>query len=917
MSDCSESMPEHSMQSRPVETTGRSNAKKIPLWEHAKLSIPDGRISGVDGYSSSNGHLGPQMKNLNALPGSQTSSGFINGDIPIDAIKTEYHDKSGRKNLVRIDKFEDYRDQDIASKLSVPITDPWLPFQSRMDFEFAEVAFEACLNRRQIDKLIQIIHRAKSGEDKFNITTYQQLCDNWNQAASCLTPFNKETIPVSYRNIEETVEVYTRSLWDWAMDLISDPLIAPHFEWDARRLSKYDGEKFVRFVHGPSTANIMWKVQSQLPPNGKPLGFIVYVDKTLLSTFGTKKGYPVYARIANLPEYIRNGRGYAGGRLVGWLPILEDDPKNKGSTNYVNFKNVVWHKSFQKVLISIKDYSFTGCWTTDGLAQDLFLWPFVYAVSSDFEEQCIVALIRGLMGLCPCPICMIKRLAQSNFATLWPLRNMNDTRKIIQHARAFKKSKTGIDEYLKDYGLRDVDNAFWEIQFSDPHQILSFDHMHNYPHGLGGKHLWSELQKYISAQGSEAEHSVDAQASQFPRWRGLNHFNHIMGISFSDAMKLQDIVQISPFITQSILTREASPNGYLLLCCIRRYLHVDSYFLRDLHTEDTITEGKKELKEFSDMMEIYIEATSDTSSKGWDIPKMHLHSHAFDDIFEKGNMQVYDSLFNEPMHGPLKDSYLLRTNFKNVDGQILKADHWAYTSAYLQNLIDFVDENKHNDSEIESDIEGSKYTFNNITLGSRQKPITIQRLLEDHANDEAFNQFQQKLQKFLSIELQDILPDLLTIHLSTKITEFHFIKVAYESRINWKTSVDYLRCSPNFNHAARYDCVIVDTTSGVIFAKLALVFTIQISGNIYPLALVHPFTREYLKPKDSILLEKDKDLRFLRLRKLKDKKAEFIFARCIIRGVVLVPALDKEDNYLVFDMADTDITVRVREILEC
>ena len=53
-----------------------------------------------------------------------------------------------------------------------------------------------------------------------------------------------------------------------------------------------------------------------------PLCYILYVDKTKLSTFGTHKGYPVFARLANLPVNIRNGEGVGGGRLVGWLPIV-------------------------------------------------------------------------------------------------------------------------------------------------------------------------------------------------------------------------------------------------------------------------------------------------------------------------------------------------------------------------------------------------------------------------------------------------------------------------------------------------------------------------------------------------------------------------------------------------------------------
>ena len=31
-------------------------------------------------------------------------------------------------------------------------------------------------------------------------------------------------------------------LWEWAMDLVKDPLLAPHFHWDAQCLYKYKGK---------------------------------------------------------------------------------------------------------------------------------------------------------------------------------------------------------------------------------------------------------------------------------------------------------------------------------------------------------------------------------------------------------------------------------------------------------------------------------------------------------------------------------------------------------------------------------------------------------------------------------------------------------------------------------------------------
>jgi len=64
--------------------------------------------------------------------------------------------------------------------------------------------------------------------------------------------------------------------------------------------------------------------QSHLPdvPNAVPFAFILYADKTKLSSHGTVKGYPVIARCANLPVHIRNSDQIGGGCVVGWLPIV-------------------------------------------------------------------------------------------------------------------------------------------------------------------------------------------------------------------------------------------------------------------------------------------------------------------------------------------------------------------------------------------------------------------------------------------------------------------------------------------------------------------------------------------------------------------------------------------------------------------
>ena len=62
------------------------------------------------------------------------------------------------------------------------------------------------------------------------------------------------SIPYAKNDVRE-FKLRTRPLWDWALSLVKDPILAPHFQWDAQRLFKFNGKEFVRFIHEPYTAD--------------------------------------------------------------------------------------------------------------------------------------------------------------------------------------------------------------------------------------------------------------------------------------------------------------------------------------------------------------------------------------------------------------------------------------------------------------------------------------------------------------------------------------------------------------------------------------------------------------------------------------------------------------------------------------
>ena len=131
-----------------------------------------------------------------------------------------------------------------------------------------------------------------------------------------------KTFKAQYKDEDHKYEVSTRPLWDYCLELLQHEELIHAFQWDAQRLFKFDGTRFEQFIDEPWTADDWWNIQSKLPDGASPIFLIIFADKTRLSSFGTAKGYPVVARVANLPIDIQNTNGVGGGRLVGWLPIV-------------------------------------------------------------------------------------------------------------------------------------------------------------------------------------------------------------------------------------------------------------------------------------------------------------------------------------------------------------------------------------------------------------------------------------------------------------------------------------------------------------------------------------------------------------------------------------------------------------------
>ncbi|KAG1903419.1 uncharacterized protein F5891DRAFT_1127252 [Suillus fuscotomentosus] len=700
----------------------------------------------------------------------------------------------------------------------------------QLDFEVAEIVLEAAMMEEQTNRLLDLVHRSASGKDIFMLQSHDEVRSLWEMASEWYTPF-------------------------------------------------------VCFIDEPWMANAFWNAQSQLPSDAKPLAFILYADKSKLSSFGTEKGYPIIARIANLPVHIHNGNtALGGGRVVGWLPIVPEDQKHTKKKSFIDFKNAVWHNSFYQLLQSIELHSKTGYWFECGDQIRRRLWPLILILSGDYEEQCVMALIRSVKGKFPCLVCLVPQDEQS-VNCVFVLRTSCNSQQVLCTMRG-KHTEKEKEEALKAYS-----NIFWKIFLADVHQALSIDRLHMNHEGLWGDHLWKDLLFWISDLGWDTATKLDAKYvilhkcdfDALPQWPNLTHFKTVMSVDFNDGSLHEDISKLVLFTAQDILHQSQSKLGYLLLRCIHYYIEFDIYASFEVHTKETIAAGRAALNKFSDLMEEYIPESQPETSKNWNFPKKHMITH-------------------------------------DVAPQILRYDHWLLTSTSMRTELDELD----NYSRNATDDPETNETLNellvdpivHVHLSSKQGRHSFSDIMDAHGTDRAFTNFWTKLNVFLNMFLLQNgipLPDgpgrALHLQADDEIIEFQFLQVNYKSMVDWCLHRDLLRCSPKFYGSPRFNCVIVKTTDKPFFTRLVYLFGCSIGDTDLALALIHPYDVGI-----GVCRRQDVDLGLWHVQAKPRSSSEIISVRSIIRGAVLARDPEMDGDHLVIHTIDADMFLRIKSL---
>ena len=139
--------------------------------------------------------------------------------------------------------------------------------------------------------------------------------------------------------------------------------------------------------------------------------------------------------------------------------------------------------------------------------------------------------------------------------------------------------------------------------------------------------------------------------------------------------------------------------------------------------------------------------------------------------------------------------------------------------------------------------------------------------------------------------------------------EFQYLRVDYQSVVDWKFTTDCLRCNKSFHGHPRYDHILVKSENGHFFARILCLFRVTVDTQSHALAYVEV----YCRPPGS-MRRKDKDLGLYRLR-LKANRYKIISLESVVRGALLVPDSINPEEYLVVDTIDADMFLRLKSLV--
>nr|GAT50600.1 predicted protein [Mycena chlorophos] len=840
----------------------------------------------------------PQMSSQQS-PGSPNRRGRL-------YIEIEHHPHSGLPNdIIPLDS-ESSPESLTAhparpTRSIVPRTrPPWAPFPTRSDFEWAETMY--LQPKTAIKAQLDGLHGSwNPNGTAITIKTTRELDEILSRCRKYVVEFQSYELEEDIDGERRTFTIRFRDPWQWILELVTDPSLANDIVWYPHR--KYlviDGfrkrlrdefytadhwwEMQVHFIRASRVARLTF-TQDRLPHRpGVPhciFPLLLWLDEGRVTSHTNM--YPMLLRSLSLPSAIRNGSGNGGSFLAGFMAQIKDhrDPKSRTHAEKVDFsfrKRRVYHRVHRRVFVdSLGKRSKDGEAVICGDETTRVLYPAIPVSSIDGKEADAITGTRAALSLVPCARCLagtdeLRDICRCLDGPRFEPRTTELMRRVYLDALAMQR-KGEREAYLQSYGLHAVENAFWEIENSDPYAAASYDLLHSDDLGKFGKRLWPAIHKEMETLKTSG--LFTRNMGNVPRWPGLKHFENVSTKEMYNGQQYFDIEKcLLPCAVQLLPRNSAWIHLARAHLCYRMVLGLHCI------SDDQITRKEKYQREYEKWSKAI---ARNYPQYQFNFPKQHDPYHSSDDVRRKGAPTIYCTRVNEGSHQENRDS-ATHINHRDNDKQVSEIDALKEAMARIRMTVNMAD--KEASAELDESAERA-----GVTAADVRAAITDLSCSDNHWRYGAA----------VAGKLEDSRSAFSTVR------RYNCIYIHYTSEEDYTDKYDLLRCNARFQSRGeeRLDCVNVNLSPDKLeFARLLGLFRCRFpSSREEDVALVRVFKTSKWKPFTM----------WDNCRVLEDGKTMFILPKYFIRGAHLINAFGSkapERTFYLNDVVDSDWFIR-------
>ncbi|KAJ7217054.1 hypothetical protein GGX14DRAFT_358335 [Mycena pura] len=835
-------------------------------------------------------------------------------------IEIEHHPHSGLKNeIIPLDSDSKAAAPQRSTGTIVPRSrHPWAPFPSRPDFEWAETMY---LQPQDIIKSqLKGLHGSwNPNGTALTIQTEPQLRDLLAKARQYGVEFESDQLTEEIDAEERAFTIRFRDPWQWVLEVVTDASLADDIVWyPYRKYLVVDGAH-QRLRDEAYTADLWWDMQSKLPhiPGMHHCMFplLLWLDEGRVTSHTNM--YPMLLRSLSLPSAIRNGSGNGGSFLVGFMAQIKDhrDPKTRSTAEKVDFayrKRKIYHRVHRRVLVkSLGKRSRDGEAVVCGDKTARVLYPAIPIISADGKEADAVTATRAALAHFPCSRCLVRTDQLRDICIdgiHFDPRTTDFMRRIFEESQSMQ-SKRDRESHLQNHGLHAVENAFWEIENSDPYKSVSYDLLHSDDLGKFGKKIWPAIQKVL--EGLKTNGLLTKYMGDVPRWPGLKHFENVTTKEMNNGQEFFDIEKsLLPCVVQ--LLPKKSPWVHIIRAHARYRMMLGLHCISD----QQIARKEKYQAEYEKWSKQIAKRYSEYQ---FNFPKQHDPYHSSDDVRDKGAPSVYCTRVNEGHHQENRDS-ATRGNHRDNDKQVSEIDATKEAMARIRMIVDAYDK------ELSEELDGVA-GHAGVTSAAVREAIEDLSASDDHWRYGGLGRLEDSRSAFrnvpwLPVDLRRDFDRKLRAFLRDTFNDETFradgeepllirrsscIYIHYTSAEDYTDKIDLLRCNPHFQtHGdARFDCINVNIKDDALdFARMLCLFRCRFpSKREEDIALVRLFRPSTWKPNTV----------WENCRVLEDGKTVFMLPKYFIRGAHLINAFGSrkpDATFYLNDVVDSDWFLR-------